>query len=78
MKDFLAECAHAESLVPPVEERVWRLWEPIEVSEDTVEAGADENAEGGGNAQGVTEEVDQPAGSFGISASGFLDVDILL
>ena len=52
--------------------------EPIEVSEDTVEAGADENAEGGGNAQGVNEEVDQPAGSFGISASGFLDVDFLL
>ncbi|KAL0715936.1 hypothetical protein Bca4012_065258 [Brassica carinata] len=78
MKDFMAECAHAESLVPLVEERIRRLWEPIEVSEDTVEAGADENAEGGGNAQGVNEEVDQPAGSFGISASGFLDVDFLL
>ena len=78
MKDFMAECAHAESLVPPVEERVRRLWEPIEVSEDTVEAGADENAEGGGNAQGVNEEVDQPASSFGISASGFLNVDFLL
>ena len=78
MKDFMAECAHAESLVPPVEERVRRLWEPIEVSEDTVEAGADENAEGGGNTQGVNEEVDQPASSFGISASGFLNVDFLL
>ncbi|KAL0847172.1 hypothetical protein Bca101_020418 [Brassica carinata] len=78
MKDFMAECAHAESLVPPVEERFRRLWEPIEVSEDTVEAGADENAEGGENAQGVNEEVDQPAGFFGISVSGFLDVDFSL
>ncbi|KAL0730350.1 hypothetical protein Bca4012_026443 [Brassica carinata] len=74
----MAECAHAESLVPSVEERVRRLWEPIEVFEDTVEAGADENAEGGEDAQGVNEEVDQPAGSFGISVSGFLDVDFLL
>ncbi|KAL0695576.1 hypothetical protein Bca4012_062756 [Brassica carinata] len=46
--------------------------------EDTVEVGADENTENGVNARGVNEEVDQPASSFGISASGFLSVDFLL
>ncbi|KAF2616564.1 hypothetical protein F2Q68_00039694 [Brassica cretica] len=38
------------------------FWEPIEVSEDTTEAGADAADEGG--------EVDQPADSFGVSMSG--------
>ncbi|KAF3567916.1 hypothetical protein DY000_02017555 [Brassica cretica] len=31
----------AESMVPPIEGRIRELWEPIEVSEDTTEAGAD-------------------------------------
>ncbi|KAL0742293.1 hypothetical protein Bca4012_083806 [Brassica carinata] len=69
MEGLMSECAHAESLVPPIEGRVRKLWDPIEVSEDTVEA------EAGGNAEGVDEEVDQPVTSFGISMSGFLDVD---
>ncbi|KAL0702368.1 hypothetical protein Bca4012_058490 [Brassica carinata] len=69
MEGFMSECAHAESLVPPIEGRVRKLWDPIKVSEDTVETGAGENAEG------VDEEVDQPVASFGISMSEFLDVD---
>ncbi|KAF3589259.1 hypothetical protein F2Q69_00028887 [Brassica cretica] len=44
------------------------LWESIEVSEDTTEAGADAADEGG--------EVDQPADSFGTSISGYLDLDL--
>ncbi|KAL0715985.1 hypothetical protein Bca4012_065307 [Brassica carinata] len=69
IKGFMDECAHAESLVPTIERRVRKLWDPIEVSEDTVENGA------GGNAEGADEEVDQPMGSFGISMSGYLDLD---
>ncbi|KAL0723118.1 hypothetical protein Bca4012_037717 [Brassica carinata] len=62
---LMSECAHAESFVPPIEGRVRKLWDPIEVSVDMVETGA------GGNAEGVDEEVDQPVTSFGISMSGF-------
>ncbi|KAL0715973.1 hypothetical protein Bca4012_065295 [Brassica carinata] len=69
MEGLMSECAHAESLVPPIEGRVRKLWDPIEVSEDTVETGA------GGNVEGVDVEVDQPVTLFGISMSGFLDVD---
>ncbi|KAL0722734.1 hypothetical protein Bca4012_037333 [Brassica carinata] len=69
MEGLMSECAHAESLVPPIEGWVRKLWDPIEISEDTVEAVA------GRNAKGVDEEVDQPVTSFGISMSGFLDVD---
>ena len=69
MEGFMSECAHAESLVPPIEGRVRKLWDPIEVSEDTVEA------EAGGNVEGVNEEVDQPVTSFGIFTSEYLDLD---
>ncbi|KAF3603651.1 hypothetical protein F2Q69_00036403 [Brassica cretica] len=54
-------CAQTESMVPPIEGRIQELWEPIEVSEDTTEAGVDAADEGG--------EVDQPADSFGVSMS---------
>lgn len=37
--------AHAESLVLPIEERIWGLWEPIPVSPDTVEVATE--ADGG-------------------------------
>ncbi|KAF2555625.1 hypothetical protein F2Q68_00015125 [Brassica cretica] len=62
MSGFMDGCAQAESMVPPIEGRIRELWEPIEVSEDTTEAGADAADEGG--------EVDQPADSFGTSISG--------
>uniref|UniRef100_A0A0D2ZW05 Uncharacterized protein n=1 Tax=Brassica oleracea var. oleracea TaxID=109376 RepID=A0A0D2ZW05_BRAOL len=56
------------SMVPPIEGMIRELWEPIEVSEDTMEVGTDAADEGG--------EVDQPADSFGVSMSGYLDLDI--
>ncbi|KAF3553056.1 hypothetical protein F2Q69_00013812 [Brassica cretica] len=68
MSGLMDECAQAESMVPPIEGRFRELWEPIEVSEDTTEVGADAAAEGG--------EVDQPADSFGASISGYLDLDL--
>ncbi|KAF3501287.1 hypothetical protein F2Q69_00042600 [Brassica cretica] len=61
-------CAQAESMVPPIEGRIRELWEPIEVSEDTTEAGGDAADEGG--------KVDQLADSFGTSISGYLDLDL--
>lgn len=68
MSGLMDGCAQAESMVPPIEGRIRELWEPIEVSEDTMEAGADAADEGG--------EVDQPADSFGTSISGYLDLDL--
>ncbi|KAF3504550.1 hypothetical protein F2Q69_00041720 [Brassica cretica] len=62
MLGLMDGCAQAESMFPPIEGRIRELWEPIEVSEDTTEAGADAADEGG--------EVDQPADSFGASISG--------
>ncbi|KAF3503049.1 hypothetical protein F2Q69_00042588 [Brassica cretica] len=66
-------CAHAESLVPPIEGRVRQLWGSIEVSEDTAEAGTGVGDEGAGVAD---REVDQPVSSFGISMSGCLDFEL--
>ncbi|WZZ88720.1 hypothetical protein YC2023_117299 [Brassica napus] len=67
MSGLMDGCAQAGSMVPPIKGRIGELWEPIEVSEDTTEAGADAADEGG--------EVDQPADSFGASMSGYLDLD---
>ena len=64
-------CAHAESLVPPIDGRVRQLWDSIEDSEDTAEAGTGVGDEGARVADG---EVDQPV--FGISMSGFLDFEL--
>uniref|UniRef100_A0A0D3EE11 Uncharacterized protein n=1 Tax=Brassica oleracea var. oleracea TaxID=109376 RepID=A0A0D3EE11_BRAOL len=41
MSGLMDGCAQAESMVLPIEGRIRELWEPIEVSEDTTEAGAD-------------------------------------
>uniref|UniRef100_A0A0D3AVE6 Uncharacterized protein n=1 Tax=Brassica oleracea var. oleracea TaxID=109376 RepID=A0A0D3AVE6_BRAOL len=68
MSGLIDGCTQAESMVPPIEGRIRELWEPIEVLEDTMEAGADAANEGG--------EVDQPADSFGASISGYLDLDL--
>ena len=68
MSGLMDGCAQAESMVPPIEGRIRELWEPIEVSEDTTEAGADAADEGG--------EVDQPADSFASSMSRYLDLDL--
>ena len=68
MPALMDGCAQAESMVPPIEGRIRELWEPIEVSEDTTEMGADAADEGG--------EVGQPADSFGASISGSLNLDL--
>ncbi|KAF2547203.1 hypothetical protein F2Q70_00022777 [Brassica cretica] len=68
MSGLMDGCAQAESMVPPIEGGIQELWEPIEVSEDMTEAGADAADERG--------EVDQPADSFGVSMSGYLDLDL--
>ena len=73
MSGLMDGCAHAESLVPPIEGRVRQLWDSIEVSEDTAEAGAGVGDEGAGVADG---EVDQPVSSFGVSMSGFFDFEL--
>ncbi|KAF3500595.1 hypothetical protein F2Q69_00042590 [Brassica cretica] len=39
MSGLMNGCAHAESLVPPIEGTVRQLWDSIEVLEDTAEAG---------------------------------------
>ncbi|KAF3502354.1 hypothetical protein F2Q69_00042886 [Brassica cretica] len=68
MSGLMDGCAQSESMVPPIEGRMRELWEPIDVSEDTMEAGADAADEG--------VEVNQPADSFGVSMSGYLDLDL--
>ncbi|KAF3562001.1 hypothetical protein DY000_02016100 [Brassica cretica] len=73
MSGLMNGCAHAESLVPPIEGRVRQLWDFIKVSEDTAEAGTGVGDEGAGVADG---EVDKPASSFGISMSGFFDFEL--
>ncbi|KAF3484926.1 hypothetical protein F2Q69_00053836 [Brassica cretica] len=73
MSGLMNVCAHAESLVPPIEGRVRQLWDSIEVSEDTSEAGTGVSDEGAGVADG---EVDQLASSFGVSMFGFFDFEL--
>ncbi|KAF3497153.1 hypothetical protein DY000_02053131 [Brassica cretica] len=68
MSGLMDGCSQAESMVPPIEGRIRELWKPIEVSEDTTEAGADAADEQG--------EVNQPADSFGASISGYLNLDL--
>ncbi|KAF3508261.1 hypothetical protein F2Q69_00007293 [Brassica cretica] len=73
MLGLMNGCAHAESLVPPIEGRVRQLRDSIEVSKDTAEAETGVGDEGVGVEDG---EVDQPVSSFGISMSGFLDFEL--
>ena len=70
MSGLMNGCAHAESLVPPIEGRVRQLWDSIEV---TAEAGTGVGDEGAGVADG---EVGQPTSSFGVSMSGFFDFEL--
>ncbi|KAF2603910.1 hypothetical protein F2Q70_00026114 [Brassica cretica] len=73
MSGLMNGCAHAESLVPSIEGRIRQLWDSIEVSEDTAEAGTGVGDKGAGVADG---EVDQPVSSLGISMSGFLNFEL--
>ncbi|KAF2581551.1 hypothetical protein F2Q68_00002844 [Brassica cretica] len=73
MSGLMNGCAHAKSLVPPIEGRVRQLWDSIEVSEDTAEAGTGVGDERARVADG---EVDKPVSSFGISMFGFLGFEL--
>ncbi|KAG5414839.1 hypothetical protein IGI04_002406 [Brassica rapa subsp. trilocularis] len=65
MKSGLSDRAHAEALIPPIDERIQGFWDSIPVSPDTEEVPIDFH--GGG------EEVDRPADAFGASLSGDFD-----
>lgn len=69
MTGFIDVCAHAESVVPPIEGRIWELWDPIPVSPDTEETRIGITGEDG--------EVDQPPRMFGGSISEKIELDPL-
>ncbi|KAG5411071.1 hypothetical protein IGI04_007390 [Brassica rapa subsp. trilocularis] len=59
MKSGMSERAHAEALIPPIDEKIQRFWDSIPVSPDTEEVPTG-FPDGG-------EEVDRPADAFGAS-----------
>lgn len=59
------DCAHAEALIPPIDEKIRGLWDPVPVSPDTEEVSTGVDGDG--------EEVDCPADAFGASLSGGFD-----
>ncbi|KAG5411012.1 hypothetical protein IGI04_007331 [Brassica rapa subsp. trilocularis] len=59
MKSGMSDRAHAEALIPPIDEMIQGFWDSIPVSPDTEEVPIDFH--GGG------EEVDRPADAFGAS-----------
>ncbi|KAG5414403.1 hypothetical protein IGI04_001970 [Brassica rapa subsp. trilocularis] len=65
MKSGMSDRAHAEALIPPIDERIQGFWDSIPVSPDTEEVPIDFH-DGG-------EEVDRPADAFGASLSGDFD-----
>ncbi|KAG5374303.1 hypothetical protein IGI04_042382 [Brassica rapa subsp. trilocularis] len=65
MKSGMNERAHAEALIPPIDERIQGFWDSILVSPDTEEVPTG-FPDGG-------EEVDRPADAFGVSLSGDFD-----
>ncbi|KAG5388617.1 hypothetical protein IGI04_030158 [Brassica rapa subsp. trilocularis] len=65
MKSGMNERAHAEALIPSIEERIQGFWDSIPVSPDTEEVPTG-FPDGG-------EEVDRPVDAFGASLSGDFD-----
>ena len=65
MKSGMSDRAHAEALIPPIDERIQGFWDSIPVSPDTEEVPTG-FPDGG-------EEVDRPADAFGASLSGDFD-----
>ncbi|KAG5385342.1 hypothetical protein IGI04_036812 [Brassica rapa subsp. trilocularis] len=65
MKSGMSERAHAEALIPPIDEKIQGFWDSIPVSPDTEEVPTG-FPDGG-------EEVDRPADAFGASLSGDFD-----
>ncbi|KAF3560596.1 hypothetical protein DY000_02012462 [Brassica cretica] len=65
MKSVMNDRAHAEALIPPIDERIQGFWDSILVSPDTEEVSTGFPDDGG--------EVDRPADAFGASLSGDFD-----
>uniref|UniRef100_A0A0D2ZPB8 Uncharacterized protein n=1 Tax=Brassica oleracea var. oleracea TaxID=109376 RepID=A0A0D2ZPB8_BRAOL len=65
MKSGMNERAHAEALIPPIDERIQGFWDSIPVSPDT--------EEGSTGFPDDVEKADRPADSFGASLSGDFD-----
>ncbi|KAF2534068.1 hypothetical protein F2Q70_00029105 [Brassica cretica] len=65
MKGGMNERAHAEALIPSIDERIQGFWDSITVPPDTEEVPTG-FPDGG-------EEVDRPADAFGASLSGYFD-----
>ncbi|WZZ03055.1 hypothetical protein YC2023_088976 [Brassica napus] len=65
MKSGMSDRAHAEALIPPIDEKIQGFWDSIPVSPDTEEVPTG-FPDGG-------EEVDRPADAFGASLSGDFD-----
>ncbi|WZZ27202.1 hypothetical protein YC2023_010603 [Brassica napus] len=65
MKSGMNGCAHAEALIPSIDERIQGFWDSIPVSSDTEEVSTGFPDDG--------EEVDHPADAFGASLSEDFD-----
>ncbi|KAF3529159.1 hypothetical protein DY000_02039636 [Brassica cretica] len=68
MKGGMKDHSHAETTIPPIDEKIQGFWDPIPVSSDTVETTAD--------FAGDNEEVNFPADAFGASLSGSFNFDL--
>uniref|UniRef100_A0A0D3BVQ5 Uncharacterized protein n=1 Tax=Brassica oleracea var. oleracea TaxID=109376 RepID=A0A0D3BVQ5_BRAOL len=68
MEGGMKDHAHAEALISPIDGRIQRFWDPIPVSPDTEEVTAE--------VAGDDEEVDCPAGAFGVSMSRDFNFDL--
>ncbi|KAF2581437.1 hypothetical protein F2Q68_00003922 [Brassica cretica] len=67
MKGGMKDHAHAETLIPPIDGKIQRFWDPIPISPDTVETTTD--------FAGDDEEVNHPADAFGAFLSGNFNFD---
>uniref|UniRef100_A0A0D3D3P4 Uncharacterized protein n=1 Tax=Brassica oleracea var. oleracea TaxID=109376 RepID=A0A0D3D3P4_BRAOL len=63
MKSGMNERAHAEALIPPIDERIQGFWDSISPNTEEVSTGFPDDGE----------EVDRPADAFGASLSGDFD-----
>ncbi|KAF3596823.1 hypothetical protein DY000_02022515 [Brassica cretica] len=68
MKDGMKDNAHAEALIPPIDGRIQRFWDPIPVSPDMEEVATE--------VAGDDEEVNYPTDAFRASLSGNFDFDL--
>ncbi|KAF3512560.1 hypothetical protein F2Q69_00007602 [Brassica cretica] len=68
MKDGMKDHAHSEALIPLIDGRIQRFWDPIPVSPDTEDVATE--------VAGDDVEVNYPADVFGASLSGNFNFDL--